>query len=106
MTRRLFFPEVAKAGQDSSRASECPLQRHCPAHLAPAPRRLSPAIAWGREPAGTRRGRARLQPSLELRPLADRDAVVAEAVAALHGEVGALLVAAEARGQWRRRVSG
>ena len=61
----------------------------CPLRALPA------AGARHGERAAVRRLRARLQPRLELRPLAARPAALAEAALALHGEVGALLVAAD-----------
>ena len=47
-----------------------------------------------RAPPPRGRLRARLQPHLELRPVAARHAALAAAAASLHGEVGALLVTA------------
>src|SRR5205823_9734843 len=90
----------------SADAAESPLQRDRRLFGA-HPLRPVPAAREGpRERAGGGWLRARLQPRLELRPLGDRASAVAEALSALHGEIGALLVALDLPAERRRRLSG
>src|SRR5205085_2491405 len=67
------------------------------AEPARRPLPVSAAGTRARAPAGARRVRARRQPHLELRPVAARALALPATLAALHGEVGALLVAARPR---------
>src|ERR671935_1303761 len=62
-----------------------------------------PCRRRGESPAG-RRLRPRRQPHLELRPLAARNPALAATLPPLHGEVGALLVAARAAHPSGRRL--
>src|SRR3954447_21153094 len=106
MTRRFPLPSRATAGQDSAVASERHVQLRCGSQPTGAQQAVSPAGAGNREPARRGRLRPRLQSRLELRSLAARNAALSPPAAALHGEVGALLVAADLRPERRRRVPG
>src|SRR5205823_1992578 len=87
------------------------------ASLAALPRARQHELAAGQAPlppprdrararAARGRLRARGEPHVELRPVAARAAALPAALASLHGEVGALLVAARVPPERRRRVSG
>ena len=116
MTRRLSLSLQPRRGHDSAAPGsyavcrgDTPPMRPTPlynviaaAHLAPALRPL-PATRDGQGAPPAEGGFVlAAQPRLELRPVAARDAALAETVPALHGEVGALLVAARARSSTAR----
>src|SRR5438105_2732186 len=86
-------------------ASTARVPRSGPVELACRPLRVPAALDGPRPPPAERRLRARREPHLELRPLAARDPAVPAPLAALHGEVRALLVAAPLRARRCRRVS-
>src|SRR5207302_6902481 len=67
---------------------------------------LPAARAGAGEPPRNRRVRPRLQSHLELRPVAARTAALAAPLASVHGEVGALLVAAAPPARKRGRIQG
>src|SRR4051812_2259191 len=100
---------LATAGHDSAmpkdeywgRATACHLQRRRRPQLARLLRPFSPAFAGRGAPAPGGRIRPRLQPSVELRPLAAGPPDLAPALAQVHGQVRAVLVPAE-RGRQRR----
>src|SRR5207253_3372158 len=78
----------------SSGAPAAPVPRHRRAELARPLRRLPAACPRAGEPARDGRLRPRLQPPLEPRPVAAGAPALAAPLAPLHGEIGALLVAA------------
>src|SRR2546423_7117436 len=90
----------------SRRASAARLSGRRRTELARSLRALPTSRARTREPAGERWMRPRLQPRLELGPMASRAAALAAPLAPLHGEVRALLVAAAPRTERGGRVQG
>src|SRR3954451_23615236 len=106
ITRRMGFPLPAMAGQDSAGAFERHLQPDRDRDLAAPLRGVPAAGPRSRESALRGRIRPRLQPRLELRSVAARDADLPSPLPPVHGEIRALLVAAQVRRGRRRRVSG
>ena len=86
-------------------ASAAPLQRRRRAELACPARAVPAARPRTRERACERWLRPLVQSPLQLRPVAARDAALAAALAAFHGEGRALLVAGEVRASTPRALS-
>src|SRR6266536_4507485 len=93
-------------GDTWRRAAEPLLSLRRPGELARDQGGVPTSRRGRRESPQERRFRPRGQPHLELRSVAARDAALAEAVSAVHGEVRALLVAARQADRRRRRLPG
>src|SRR6266511_1020431 len=94
------------AGDTWPRAAQ-PLLHLCRLRVVAAPQRPVPAPCRRRRESAAGRGlRARREPRLQLRPLAAGDPALAPPLPALHGEIGAVLVAARAPDQRRRGLQG
>src|SRR3989440_10910341 len=109
MTRRFGTPvhdTHAIGTRSSSGASAARLSGRRRTELARSLRALPASRARTREPADERWMRARLQPRLELGPMAFWPAALAAPLAPLHGEVRALLVAATPGTERGGRVQG
>src|SRR3954467_12416484 len=109
MTRRLGttgHDSHAIRTRYSRRASAARLSSRRRTELARSLRALPASRARTRGPARERWIRPRLQPRLELGPMASRPAALAAPLAPLHGEVRALLVAAAPGTERGGRVQG